>query len=56
VSGLYFVGTASALSFGPLFRFVTGASVAAPAVAKHIASASRGRRVFAIARELSREA
>ena len=25
VSGLYFVGPASALSFGPLFRFVVGA-------------------------------
>jgi cation diffusion facilitator CzcD-associated flavoprotein CzcO len=42
VPGLYFVGAAAAFSFGPLFRFVAGARVAAPAVAKHIAS--RGRR------------
>jgi len=37
VRGLYFVGPAAALSFGPLFRFVTGASYAAPTVARHVA-------------------
>jgi len=39
VPGLYFVGAAAALSFGPLFRFVAGSRVAAPVVARH---ASRG--------------
>jgi cation diffusion facilitator CzcD-associated flavoprotein CzcO len=39
VPGLYFVGAAAAFSFGPLFRFVAGARVAAPVVAKHVASA-----------------
>lgn len=43
VRGLYFVGPASAFSFGPLFRFVCGAEYAAPAVARHLA-ASRGTR------------
>ena len=38
VAGLYFAGPSAALSFGPLFRFVTGASVAAPQVARHLAS------------------
>jgi thioredoxin reductase len=37
VPGLYFVGTAAAFSFGPLFRFVAGSAVASPVVAKHIA-------------------
>jgi thioredoxin reductase len=44
VPGLYFVGQAAALSFGPLFRFVAGAQYAAPTVARHIAS-SIGRRL-----------
>jgi FAD-dependent urate hydroxylase len=45
VAGLYFVGPASALSFGPLFRFVAGAAYASPTVARHIAAtAHRGRR------------
>ena len=35
--GLYFVGPASAASFGPLFRFVAGAAYAAPVVARHLA-------------------
>jgi cation diffusion facilitator CzcD-associated flavoprotein CzcO len=34
--GLYFVGPSAALSFGPLFRFVTGARFAAPRVARHV--------------------
>ena len=37
VPGLYFVGLASAFSFGPLFRFVAGAEYAIPAVARHLA-------------------
>jgi hypothetical protein len=45
VPGLYFVGAAAALSFGPLFRFVTGARVAAPVVAAHAAErVAAGRR------------
>lgn len=44
VPGLYFAGPSAALSFGPLFRFVTGASVAAPRIARHLASRSRARR------------
>ena len=36
VQGLYFVGPSAALSFGPLFRFVTGAEIAAPRVARHL--------------------
>jgi cation diffusion facilitator CzcD-associated flavoprotein CzcO len=41
--GLYFVGPLSAMCFGPVFRFVAGARVAAPAIARRIA-ASAGRR------------
>ena len=37
VPGLFFIGPASALSFGPLFRFVIGASYAAPSLAAHLA-------------------
>ena len=43
VPGLYFVGQAASLSFGPLFRFVAGAQYAAPTVARHIADSLRGR-------------
>jgi len=43
VPGLYFVGQAASLSFGPLFRFVAGAQYAAPTVARHIAASLRGR-------------
>ena len=49
VPGLYFVGPASAFSFGPLFRFVCGAEHAAPAVARHLAvgrGTRREKRVF----------
>jgi cation diffusion facilitator CzcD-associated flavoprotein CzcO len=38
VSGLYFAGPLSAMSFGPLFRFVIGASYTARAVSTHMAS------------------
>ncbi|HEY4103927.1 MAG TPA: NAD(P)-binding domain-containing protein [Polyangiaceae bacterium] len=37
VPGLYFVGPISALSFGPLFRFVCGTSYAGSTVARHAA-------------------
>jgi cation diffusion facilitator CzcD-associated flavoprotein CzcO len=43
VPGLYFIGQAASLSFGPLFRFVAGAQYAAPTVARHIAGSLRGR-------------
>jgi hypothetical protein len=38
VRGLYFLGPAAAMSFGPAFRFVAGARWAAPALARHLAS------------------
>jgi hypothetical protein len=38
VSGLYFVGPSTMLSFGPLFRFVAGAEHSSRAVARHVAS------------------
>jgi len=41
VPGLFFVGASSALSFGPLLRFVAGARVAAPRVAQRIRQAKR---------------
>lgn len=41
VSGLYVIGPASALSFGPLFRFVAGAAYAAPLLARHLARTHR---------------
>ncbi|MGH2345986.1 MAG: NAD(P)-binding domain-containing protein [Chloroflexota bacterium] len=44
VRGLYFIGPASAFSFGPLFRFVTGSTYAAPVVARHLAWSSRAFR------------
>jgi len=36
VSGLYFVGPLSSMSFGPLFRFVVGAEYTAPTLAAHL--------------------
>ncbi len=41
VKGAYFVGPIAAMSFGPLFRFVGGASYAAPALARHLAGPLR---------------
>jgi cation diffusion facilitator CzcD-associated flavoprotein CzcO len=38
VPGLHFIGPLSFMCFGPLFRFVTGAAVAAPRLARHLAS------------------
>jgi hypothetical protein len=37
VPGLYFLGPLAALNFGPIFRFVSGARFAAPAVAARLA-------------------
>jgi hypothetical protein len=37
--GLYFMGPMSVICFGPLFRFVCGAKVSAPAIAKRLARA-----------------
>jgi hypothetical protein len=36
VPGLYFVGTAAALSFGPLLRFTFGAGFASPRITEHL--------------------
>jgi hypothetical protein len=38
VSGLYFIGPASAMSFGPLFRFVVGAAYSVRVVSAHLAN------------------
>jgi thioredoxin reductase len=38
VSGLYFIGPASAMSFGPLFRFVVGAEYTVRIVSAHLAA------------------
>lgn len=40
VPGLRFIGPASAMSFGPLFRFVVGAKYTAQVVSSHLASQS----------------
>jgi hypothetical protein len=37
VKGLYFIGPMSAMSFGPLFRFVAGAGFSVRMVARHLA-------------------
>ena len=41
VPGLHFIGPSSAMSFGPLFRFVVGAEYTARRVCAHLASNSR---------------
>jgi cation diffusion facilitator CzcD-associated flavoprotein CzcO len=38
VSGLHFIGPSSATSFGPLFRFVTGAEYSARVVSAHLSA------------------
>jgi hypothetical protein len=38
VPGLHFIGPASAMNFGPLFRFVVGAEYTARSVCAHLAS------------------
>lgn len=44
VSGLSFVGSTSAMSFGPLFRFVVGADYTARKVSAHLASRARSQK------------
>jgi len=51
VPGLYFAGPATALSFGPLFRFVAGAAHAAPTVTRHIIT--RGNPLTRLGRRMS---
>jgi len=41
VRGVYFLGPAAAMSFGPFARFVAGARHAAPALARHLAGPVR---------------
>lgn len=41
VPGLYFLGAPAAWSFGPLMRFVAGATFAAPALARGIAASTK---------------
>jgi hypothetical protein len=36
VKGLYFIGPMSAMSFGPLFRFVAGADFTSRMLARHL--------------------
>jgi len=43
VPGLHFVGATSAMSFGPLFRFVIGADYTARRISEHLASRMRSR-------------
>ena len=38
VKDLYFIGPMSAMSFGPLFRFVAGANFTGRMLARHLAS------------------
>ena len=44
VDGLYVVGTPSAYSFGPMFRFACGADYAARRIARHVLTRTRSRR------------
>lgn len=50
VPGLYFAGVASAMSFGPLFRFVAGAAYTSPTVTGHIAARATRARMRSAAR------
>ncbi len=52
VPGMYFVGLAAAISFGPMFRFVLGANFAATTVAGQIERLARSRRAPAPAAPL----
>jgi thioredoxin reductase len=47
IGGLYFAGASAAISFGPITRFVVGATYAAPAVARSVAR--RRQRVLSFA-------
>jgi thioredoxin reductase len=44
IPGLYFVGAAAAISFGPLMRFAVGSKFAARCLSKHLASKSTSGR------------
>jgi thioredoxin reductase len=46
VSGLYFVGTSAANTFGPLMRFAYGSRFAARRVSRHLARPSHGKAIF----------
>jgi FAD-dependent urate hydroxylase len=43
VSGLHFIGPSSAMSFGPLFRFVVGAEYSVRVVSAHLAARAGGK-------------
>jgi cation diffusion facilitator CzcD-associated flavoprotein CzcO len=43
VPGLYFLGPLTAMCFGPVFRFVAGARVAAPSIARRLAGHSNSK-------------
>lgn len=45
VPGLHFVGAMSAMSFGPVMRFVSGTWTTAPGLTRHIAAAARSAAV-----------
>jgi thioredoxin reductase len=47
VKGVYFMGPASAMSFGPLFRFVAGAEFTTSMVARHLAGPVAEMKTFA---------
>jgi len=53
ISGLYFIGPLSQMSFGPLFRFVVGADYTARTVAAHLAMQARSKMKSARAKELN---
>jgi thioredoxin reductase len=46
VPGLYFIGKAAAVSFGPLLRFVYGAQFASTRLSRHLIASRPRRRVF----------
>src|SRR5262249_10259938 len=50
VPGLYFVGLASCYSFGPVMRFLAGASYTARRIAHHLAAPQHPARVLPPAR------
>lgn len=49
VPGLHMIGAASAMSFGPIMRFVAGSWYAAPALARHVAGRRPARLALAFA-------
>jgi cation diffusion facilitator CzcD-associated flavoprotein CzcO len=53
VRGVYFLGPAAAMSFGPVLRFVAGARYAAPFLARHLAGPLREVRSALRRRSLS---